>query len=333
MSEPIQQEAPAELEVMRLKQERALTEFGGGPFSSAAATAHYFKVAELFSQSVFVPDAFRGKPGDCLIALDLARSMDEPPLRVMQNIYTVKGRPAFYSQFMIARANRLAGYQSSIHWRTETLEPPFLDAAGREKKDGPLIKYRLPNLRVTAYAKDRYGEEISASVDSSMAVAEGWTDNLKYRSMPQHMFQWRSAAFLVRLYNPEVMNGFPTAEEVQDVQFTERQQRQLAPGESKTQRLVDRILAPQRAAEEEPQGEAPLDVPEVQAEGVAQEVVSYLTPPEIDALAKRAKAAGLVFAQIVEDVTSEDPEDAGEDPLGWAIPRWAEEQISQRLPR
>lgn len=320
---PQEAQEPQSIEVMRLRQERALAEFGGGPFSSNAATSHYLKVAELFSQSAFVPEIFRGRPADCLIALDLARSMDEPPLRVMQNLYVVSGRPAFYAQFMIARANRLAGYQSSIHWRTENLSPPMLG--------------KHPNLKVTAYASDRYGEEISVAVDMAMAQAEGWTKNPKYASMPEHMLRWRAAAFLIRLYNPEVMNGFPTAEEAQDVAFAARTQEALAPGESKVDRLVERLLAPQKAAEaaeEEPQADAPDDVPELAREAPALEgdhPDTLLSPKMIHELLKEATAHGLSQAQLevlIEDVTGSDPTDVSEDPLGWDITLAQAEQIA-----
>src|SRR6185437_3849765 len=58
---PQEQQPQESLEMARLRQEKALTEFGGSPFASAAAAAHFQKIATIFSQSIFVPEVFRNK--------------------------------------------------------------------------------------------------------------------------------------------------------------------------------------------------------------------------------------------------------------------------------
>ena len=70
---------------------------------------------------------------------------------------------------------------------------------------------------VTAQAVDNFGELMEATVTSEMAIAEKWTTNPKYRSMAEHMLRWRAAAFLIRLYMPEVMMGMQSIEEIEDV--------------------------------------------------------------------------------------------------------------------
>lgn len=214
MSEPINEtqslvEAPAQdsAEIMRIKNERALAEFSS-PFASAAAYRHFMAVANIFAASVFVPAHFKDKPGECLIAIDIARRMNEGELMVMQQMFVVKGNPGFKTKFMIARANRMAGFKSTIKWRKEVLGDPL--TAKTDKGS-----YQIPNISVTAYAVDRFGELIEASVDTTMAIAEGWITNDKYRSMPEHMFRWRSASFLINLYAPEVMMGMDTVEELE----------------------------------------------------------------------------------------------------------------------
>lgn len=191
-------------EIMRIQNDRALTSFST-PFESAASLRHFNEVAKFFADSIFVPDHFKRKPGDCLVAINLAMRMDEDPLQVMQNTFVVGGRPGFYTSFMIARANRRAGFKSKIRWDVQALTPAVLESSGA----------KFPNIRVTASAVDAFGESIDASVDTSMAIAEGWTKNAKYRSMCEHMLKWRAAAFLIRLYAPEVMMGMPTVEEVE----------------------------------------------------------------------------------------------------------------------
>lgn len=159
--------------------------------------------AKIFAYSPLIPEHLR-KGGEqqaianCYIALKLARTMGEDPLVVLQNIHVVNGKAGFATQYMIARANAAGIFTGRIDWRID-----------RSVKD---------NLSVTAFAvlKDT-GQEVSVTVDMAMASAEGWTKNPKYRTMPEVMLRYRSAAFLVRFYAPDVMLGYQTTEEVEDV--------------------------------------------------------------------------------------------------------------------
>jgi hypothetical protein len=171
----------------------------GGLLSDATKFEFGQRAANLFAASQLVPAHLRGKPQDCFIALHMAERMGEDPLMVMQNIVIVSGTAGWKTQFMIAKANAAGVFKGRINWRVE----------GEGER-----------LKVTAFAHllDT-GDEVSASADMRMAKAEGWTKNAKYTSMPEHMLRWRSAAFLIRLYCPEVMMGMQTAEEVEDVRL------------------------------------------------------------------------------------------------------------------
>ena len=205
-------QAPAQsLEIMQLQNARALEEFDD-PFASVAAYRHFQTVAQGFANSQFVPDHFRGKPNDCLIAMNIAKRMGEDPLMVIQNMFVVKGTPGFKTQFMIARANRNAGFKASIRWEIRRdLTPAMVKGEGGE----------YPNVEVTAWTLDRFGQKIEATVGTTMAVAEKWVSNAKYRTMLEHMLMWRSAAFLIRLYSPEVMMGYSSVDELQDMAAAE----------------------------------------------------------------------------------------------------------------
>ncbi len=159
--------------------------------------------ARMFAMSPLVPEHLRKGTeqqaiANCWIALTLAEAMGEVPLIVMQNIHVVNGKAGFASQYMIARANSSGIFKGRIDWRIERDDPA--------------------NLSVTAYAFLREtGQEVSVTCDMKMAKAEGWTKNAKYQTMPEVMLRYRSAAFLVRFYAPDVMLGYQTAEEVDDV--------------------------------------------------------------------------------------------------------------------
>jgi hypothetical protein len=159
--------------------------------------------AKLFAASPLIPQHLRqGGPeqamANCYIALKMARTMGEDPLVVLQNIHVVNGKAGFASQYMIARANSSGVFKGRINWRVDRGDPN--------------------NMRVTAFATlADTGEVVEFTCDIAMATAEGWTKNAKYRTMPEVMLRYRSAAFLVRFYAPDVMLGYHTSDEAEDV--------------------------------------------------------------------------------------------------------------------
>lgn len=190
---------------------------------------------------------------NCMIALDMSQRLRANPLMVMQNLHIIEGRPSWSSQFIIAAINscgRFSPLRFDLEWLGE------MDATystfewvtggnGRRQKQEQKHTVRIKNARCVAWAVERgtsipqfgledlkahgsiygcckhYGIPIleSPPVTMEMAVNEGWygKNGSKWRSMPDLMMQYRTAAFFGRIYAPELLMGLPTAEEVQDV--------------------------------------------------------------------------------------------------------------------
>jgi hypothetical protein len=168
-----------------------------------AALDHLYRVAKAFSMSGMVPQHFQGKPEACLVALMYAEQLGEHPMLMFQEISVISGRPNTSARFAISRANKSGLLQGPITWK---------------------IKGTGDALEVTATAVTRQtGEVITAMVSMKEAIADGWTRNSKYKSMPEQMLRWRSATRLINLYIPEVLSGLGVKEEaeVQRVQVTE----------------------------------------------------------------------------------------------------------------
>ncbi|WP_323042880.1 hypothetical protein [Gemmobacter sp.] len=67
-------------------------------------------------------------------------------------------------------------------------------------------------ISMTAFATlKRTGKRVSITLDLATAKAEGWTKNSRCQSIPEQMLRYRTAAFLIRLYCPEVMIAMPMA--------------------------------------------------------------------------------------------------------------------------
>lgn len=166
------------------------------PFADPTVAENFAVMARRFANSQLVPQHLRGKPDDCFVALMLAREMGESPIMVMQSIYFISGKAGWSASYMIARANRSRVFRRNIGWRVE--------GTGAD-------------LVVTAHTVTADGEEVAVSVSMAMAKAEGWTSNKKYQTMPELMLRYRSATMLVRLYAPEVLLGYHTSDELEDV--------------------------------------------------------------------------------------------------------------------
>jgi hypothetical protein len=213
-----------------------------------------YRAANMFARSTLVPQQFRGKVDDCFIACQLAVRLACDPFMLMQSMYVVQGKPGLEAKFAIALVNARGPFTGPIQWK-------FL-GKGKERQ-------------CTAYAKHRItGEVCECTVSWAIVEAEGWSKKAgsKWLTMPDQMFQYRSATWLARLYCPEVLMGMAAVDEIEDVTRTIIDVAATSPG-SRTDDLTKRLT----------QG-APAEVVDKDTGGVQQS-------PETAAKVAAAKAA------------------------------------------
>lgn len=160
-----------------------------------------WKTAGFLAKTDLVPDTYKGKPENCLIALDLANRSGQSPLTVMQNLFVVKGRPVWSSQFAIALVNSSGRY-------IRPLKPVFVGEKGT-------LSYGCYMTTI-----DQNGEAIDGTtITMQMAQDEGWLGKTgsKWKTMPEQMMMYRAGMFFARAYCPELLYGLQTVEEVKDV--------------------------------------------------------------------------------------------------------------------
>lgn len=152
-----------------------------------------------YAESELVPKAYQGKIGNCMIANEMARRIGASTLSVMQNLYIVYGNPAWSAKFAISIFNT-CGRFSAIKYR--------FDGEGDE-------------YGCTAYATEKAtGETVeSPKITWKLVKAEGWLNKSgsKWKTMPDLMFRYRAAAYLVNTTAPELLNGLRTVEEYEDM--------------------------------------------------------------------------------------------------------------------
>lgn len=156
------------------------------------------RVAKLFSESDLIPEAFQGKPANCAVALQMAFRMRVDPMLLMQSMYVVYGRPGIEAKLAIALINQRGPFTGPLQWD--------------ERGEGDSRSW-------TCYATHRAtGEKCSMTVTWAMVKAEGWADKKgsKWLTIPQLMGRYRSAAWLGRVYCPEVILGLPFDDELRD---------------------------------------------------------------------------------------------------------------------
>ncbi|MBP0484645.1 hypothetical protein [Sagittula salina] len=168
---------------------------------------HIQRVAAMYASSPLFPEHLRkgdhqAAVANAVLCLNIAERLNEDALTVAQNIFFVGGRAGWNATYMIAKANMSGVFKGTIEWKTQ--------GAGKD-------------IEVTAYATlASTGNKVEKTITFAQAEADGWTRNAKYKSIPETMLQYRTAAALIRLYCPEVMIGMPAATEVEDEQAAMR---------------------------------------------------------------------------------------------------------------
>lgn len=159
------------------------------------------RIAKVFATSDLVPTQYRGSMANCIIALNMAHRMKADPLCVMQNLYMVHGRPGWSAQFMIATLNTCGRFSAL---RYEFFGTPGEDSWG---------------CRAWAIEKATKTRLDGADVTITMAKSEGWYNKTgsKWKTMPQQMLMYRSAAFFIRTHAPELSMGLNTVEELREI--------------------------------------------------------------------------------------------------------------------
>ena len=166
-----------------------------------ANMAGLWRMAQSYASSQSVPEQYQGKPHDCFIALQMAFRLGCDAMAYMQASYVVSGKPGIEAKLATALLNTSGLIVGRIKYKLE----------GTPDKD---------DRRCTASAIDaETGQEVSVTIDWAMVKAEGWlTKKLsKWQTMPDIMFRYRAATFLIRTYYSEVTMGMQTVDELHDI--------------------------------------------------------------------------------------------------------------------
>lgn len=154
-------------------------------FDQALTFSNYLADSDL------VPKDFKGKPANCLIALQWGAEIGLQPLQAIQNIAVINGRPALWGDAVIAIV-----------------------------RGSPLCEYVIEDDNgdtATCRVKRRGEPEQLRTFSMADAKAAGLIGKQgPWSQYPRRMRQMRARAFALRDVFPDVLRGLPVAEEVMD---------------------------------------------------------------------------------------------------------------------
>jgi hypothetical protein len=156
--------------------------------------------ANLFAKSGLVPAQFKDNPAACFVGLQLAQQLGVNPFMLFQKLYSpAGGKIAMEAQLAIAVANQRGVFAGPITY----------EFTGERETDGWAC--------TAAAILSRSGKRVELPVTYATVRGEGWLKNPKWKTMPEQMFRYRAATWLIRTYAPEVLMGLSTADEVEDM--------------------------------------------------------------------------------------------------------------------
>jgi len=165
--------------------------------------------AVALSQSDIIPEAYKGKISNCLLAIEMAERMNLPALQVIQNLDIIYGKPSFSSKFLIGAVNSCGKFS-----------PLRFEMSGQENTD---------EWGCRAYATDLFSGEVvhGPKITLGIARAEGWVQKKgsKWQTMPELMLHYRAGTLFSRLYAPEISLGMQTTDEIIDITSMQSKER------------------------------------------------------------------------------------------------------------
>ena len=148
--------------------------------------------SDYLADSDMVPKDFKGKPGNCLIAIQWGAELGLKPLQALQNLAIINGRPSLWGDAVIALV-----------------------------RSSPLCEYVIESddgNTATCKVKRRGEPEQARTFSMEDAKAAGLQGKQgPWSQYPKRMRQMRARAFALRDVFSDVLRGLPVAEEIMDI--------------------------------------------------------------------------------------------------------------------
>lgn len=156
--------------------------------------AEQMQFSQIVTEGDLVPQAYRGKPANALVAIGLGQAMGLTPAEALYRIDVIQGKPTASAE-LIASNVRKAGHKLRVE-----------------------VDEQAKSVRATIWRAD--DPEFPHSVVRDMAWAQqmGLSNKDNYKKQPTTMLQWRAISAVARLACSEALYGVTyTPDEVEDM--------------------------------------------------------------------------------------------------------------------
>lgn len=201
------QNVPQETKVQVIQKNNSTKPVQQPQTDNLSTFSQNWNMAVQLSKSDIIPDNYKNKPQNVVIAIGLANQMQLDPFTVMQNLAIIKGKTSWSGSFCKTLIERTGKYKN--------LELNYVGEKGKDSYGCYLSAVRVFDGKVIN----------GPTVTMQMAKAEKWTSNNKWLTLTDLMLAYRCQSFFCRLYVPEAMNGIYTSDEIEEIS-EQRQQPQ-----------------------------------------------------------------------------------------------------------
>ena len=166
------------------------------PRTIAEATA----LADIVAKTDMVPADYKGKGGNCLVAILMGAEIGLKPMQAIQNIAVINGRPSVYGDAMLAICQ--------VHPDFESIQEVFEGDPTKEQG----------TFRAVCTIKRKGANPVTQSFSVAQAKKAGlWTKAGPWSNYPSRMLQMRARSWALRDQFADALKGVASAEEMQDV--------------------------------------------------------------------------------------------------------------------
>ena len=152
------------------------------------------KAAELLAESTFVPDEYRGKPGNILAAAQMGAELGVGWMQALQNIAVINGRPCGWGDLSLALCMRHPDYEDCIE------------------------EYDEDTRTAKCTAKRARRMDVVQSFSWADACQAGLHEKNTYQKYRRRMLQMRARSWALRDQFPDAFKGLYVAEEALDIE-------------------------------------------------------------------------------------------------------------------
>ena len=175
---------------------------GKSALYNPAAFAQIWRAAQMFASSDLVPAAYKNKPENCFIAIEMSDRMGISPFAMLQSLVIIQGKPSMEAKLIIALVNDSGVFTDSLDFEVVGNDPHAKDF----------------KVRAFATMKKTGKQCLGPWITYQMVEGEGWLgkQGSKWKTMPDLMFRYRAASYFAKIYAPNITMGMQTREEMED---------------------------------------------------------------------------------------------------------------------